>query len=91
MLEPCDGKLSRTVLRGEGGRKAPDLPGAALPDNIGEKQNTFHFHLDKIPLYGVCMPEVPWWNDERSLSSTQGAERLFEGRYTHVSRERGGV
>ena len=28
MLEPCDGKLSRTVLRGEGSRKAPDLPGA---------------------------------------------------------------
>jgi hypothetical protein len=27
MLEPCDGKLSRTVLRGERGREAPDLPG----------------------------------------------------------------
>jgi len=27
MLEPCDGKLSRTVLRGERGCKAPDLPG----------------------------------------------------------------
>ena len=26
MLEPCDGKLSRTVLRGEWSRKAPDLP-----------------------------------------------------------------
>ena len=30
MLEPYDGKLSRTVLRGEGGRKAPDLPGAII-------------------------------------------------------------
>jgi len=29
MLEPCDGKLSRTVLRGERGRKAPDLLGLA--------------------------------------------------------------
>ena len=29
MLEPYDGKPSRTVLRGEGGRKAPDLPGAS--------------------------------------------------------------
>ena len=28
ILEPYDGKLSRTVLRGEGGRRAPDLPGA---------------------------------------------------------------
>ena len=30
VLEPCDGKLSRTVLRGEGSRKAPDLPGAVI-------------------------------------------------------------
>ena len=30
VLEPCDGKLSRTVLRGEWSRKAPDLPGAIL-------------------------------------------------------------
>ncbi len=28
VLEPYDGKLSRTVLRGERGRKAPALPGA---------------------------------------------------------------
>ena len=27
MLAPYDGKLSRTVLRGEWGRKAPDPPG----------------------------------------------------------------
>ena len=26
MLEPCEGKLSCTVLRGERGREAPDLP-----------------------------------------------------------------
>ncbi len=26
-LEPCDGKLSRTDLRGKGGRKAPARPG----------------------------------------------------------------
>ena len=28
MLEPYDGKLSRTVLRGERDRKVPTLPGA---------------------------------------------------------------
>ena len=28
LLEPCDGRLSRTVLRGEGSRKAPALPGS---------------------------------------------------------------
>lgn len=26
MLEPCEGKLSRTVLRGEGGSNTADLP-----------------------------------------------------------------
>jgi len=30
MLEPCDGKLSRRVFRGERGGNAPDLPGAGL-------------------------------------------------------------
>jgi hypothetical protein len=30
MLELCDGKLSRTVLRTERGRKAPDLSGASI-------------------------------------------------------------
>jgi conjugation system TraG family ATPase len=29
-LEPYDWKLSRTVLRGEGGSNAPDLPGKAI-------------------------------------------------------------
>jgi hypothetical protein len=28
-LEPCDGKLSRRVLRGPGGSNAPRLPGMA--------------------------------------------------------------
>ena len=40
MLEPCEGKLSSTVLRGERGRKAPDLPGphhgvGNHPDGVG--------------------------------------------------------
>ncbi len=29
-LEPCDGKLSRTVLRGLGARNGPRLPGVAV-------------------------------------------------------------
>jgi len=29
-LEPCEGRLSRTVLRGRGGSNAALLPGAAL-------------------------------------------------------------
>lgn len=33
-LEPYDGKLSRTVLRGERSRKAPDLPGVIKGDTI---------------------------------------------------------
>jgi len=34
MLEPCDGKLSRTVLRREWGGNAPDLSG----NDIGMKK-----------------------------------------------------
>ena len=34
MLEPCDGKLSRTVLRGEGSRKAPALPGVSRENEM---------------------------------------------------------
>lgn len=30
LLEPCDGKLSRTVLRGESARKGADLPAPDL-------------------------------------------------------------
>ena len=41
-LEPYDGKLSRTVLRGERSRKAPDLPGGT---KIYEKRKTI-----KIPI-----------------------------------------
>ena len=33
MLEPYDGKLSRTVLRGERGGNAPDLPGGKRHDD----------------------------------------------------------
>jgi len=33
VLEPCDGKLSRTVLRGERGGNAPDLPGPSKRRN----------------------------------------------------------
>jgi len=35
-LEPYDGKLSSTVLRGESGRKARDLPGVS--EEIGSLQ-----------------------------------------------------
>ena len=34
MLEPYDGKLSRTVLRGEEGRKPLALPGKIIMEQI---------------------------------------------------------
>jgi hypothetical protein len=44
-FEPCDGKLSLTVLRGKGGRKAPALPGGCfnvkLPFGFRYKYNLF--------------------------------------------------
>lgn len=48
LLEPCEGKLSRTVLRGESTRKGADLPdhyikmkGKATPNVISELENIF--------------------------------------------------
>ena len=34
LLEPCDGKLSRTVLRGESARKGADLPDPTLATKL---------------------------------------------------------
>ena len=45
MLEPYDGKLSRTVLRGEEGRKPLALPGAIFLSVIIDPRLTFHQRL----------------------------------------------
>ena len=49
MLEPCDGKLSCTVLRGERGCKASDLPG--FFKDIAMDNNTI---LQKIIYWSLC-------------------------------------
>jgi len=49
MLEPCDGKLSRTVLRGERGREAPDLPGRTIMDRLeGVMKNINAWEIVKL-------------------------------------------
>lgn len=40
LLEPCDGKLSRTVLRGESARK-----GADLPDQVRICKGNYYLYL----------------------------------------------
>jgi len=46
MLEPCDGKLSRTVLRGEWSRKAPDPPDPLKQiDILPRSEYTLHIRL----------------------------------------------
>ena len=55
MLEPYDGKLSRTVLRGEEGRKPLALPGPLI-ETTWEMQNVYssmghHRHSDCNFLY----------------------------------------
>ncbi len=46
LLEPCDGKLSRTVLRGESVRKGADLP---APDLSTIVYNHLKKNKDKYP------------------------------------------
>lgn len=50
LLEPCDGKLSRTVLRGESARKGADLP---APDLTTIAYNHMLTHQDG---YGKVKP-----------------------------------
>ena len=51
LLEPCDGKLSRTVLRGGSARKGADLP---APDLSVIAMNHLNAHTDK---YKGVVPE----------------------------------
>ena len=45
MLEPCEGKLSRTVLRGESGCKARDLPDRIKIDGVQLDLEKFIQHI----------------------------------------------
>ena len=70
MLEPCDGKLSRTVLRGEGGREAPALPGAK------ERRDMFKLFKKKQPqpeIRDVLFGDLPIteWPSESASSDTE--------------------
>ena len=51
LLEPYEGKLSRTVLRGEGGSNALDLP-----DNPSLGKKASPAGLDKAPSISVVAP-----------------------------------
>jgi hypothetical protein len=77
MLEPCDGKLSRTVLRGEGSRKAPALPGAT-PERLNFHQIFSSIHWSST--YSIInlkeidiMAEKQIWVYAESLWQRTGA------------------
>lgn len=71
LLEPCDGKLSRTVLRGESARKGADLPAPDLstiaynhlenhPEGYGKIQPTFYvINFDDPEHSNRCNPIHP--------------------------------
>ena len=48
MLEPYDGKLSCTVLRGERGREAPDPPGTPKKEEQEELRKEERWRLGLI-------------------------------------------
>jgi hypothetical protein len=68
MLEPCDGKLSRTVLRGERSREAPALPG-----KIMNNSNTYWANLQKLQSKSYC---CGFCGDK--VSSQLGLPLIFE-------------
>ena len=57
VLEPCDGKLSRTVLRGEGSRKAHDLPGAFNPSYFKVRNFFKNMELDTLRVSSYFIPK----------------------------------
>ena len=57
LLEPYDWKLSRTVLRGEGGSNAPDLPGIKRFDG-GYRCKQDYLTGSEIPVQGLSSLEV---------------------------------
>ncbi len=54
VLEPYDGKLSRTVLRGLGGRNAPRLPGVQ-PEMMKKITLTFVLSFLGVSLYDILL------------------------------------
>ena len=59
LLEPCDGKLSRTVLRGESARKGADLPAPVVIDCFDIVMgNTIFALFVAVPAIGVVFPVV---------------------------------
>ena len=70
LLEPCDGKLSRTVLRGESARKGADLPAPDLstiaynhllnhPDGYKVKPKFYVINFDDPRRSHRCNPIHP--------------------------------
>jgi len=80
MLEPYDGKLSRTVLRGEGGRKAPDLPGAAKEIETIEPKKVRRQIVDRIQRLSKD-PRPPGCE---KLSGHSNRNRVRQGAYRIV-------
>ncbi len=77
VLEPCDGKLSRTVLRGEGSRKAPALPGAQK----NPTSNGVHIMAIISMFYGIIISMYFFDNQQHKLPHIhvkyQGEEAVF--------------
>ena len=49
LLEPYEGKLSRTVLRGERGSNVPDLPDFIKEDRKSTRLNSSHTDSSRMP------------------------------------------
>ena len=70
-LEPYDKRLSRTVLRGLGGRKAPRLPDRFRAEEFGRED----LRRRLIPLQGMAIGEL--W-DLEALAADCSADGVYE-------------
>jgi predicted alpha/beta hydrolase family esterase len=86
VLEPYDGKLSRTVLRGERSRKAPDLPGGRpIVDGTGGPY--MHAKRQLLFVQGGGKGTYEEWDNKLAESLRQELGQDYEIHYPRMPNE----
>ena len=86
-LEPYDWKLSRTVLRGERGSNAPDLPGnnmgksVEFSDKAAEHERVAKYWEKRANTINLSMPESIDFYEHKLEQAKEYHEGLKSGKY----------
>ena len=87
LLEPYDWKLSCTVLRGERGSNAPDLPGNNMGKSVEfdekarEHERIAQYWANKADTINLSMPESVDYYEHKLAAAKEYHEGLKSGKY----------